>query len=381
VKHLPIVFIVGLLLGALPFSAAALEIEDIIGRKVILNGPAEKVLLGEGRFLVAVSLLDPEKPVSRVAGLLNEFKRFDPTGFSRYTKAFPELKKVPIFGQTSEESVSLEKAIMLKPDAAIFGVSGHGPKESSLQMIESLEAAGVPVVFIDFRDDPLGKTSKSMRILGRVLGCEEKAERFASFHEAQTARVVDRLKGFKGKRPTVLLEARVGFGGQCCFTMASGMFADLIEAAGGDNIAAGRLPGATGVLNLEYVLEADPEVYIGSAIGSKESGIANGRIVLGAGISPETARASLAVAVARPGLDKMQAIQNGRAIGIWHHFYNSPFNVYALQAMAERLHPELFADLKAEKTLQTMLDWIGPVDLSGTYAVNLVDDDKETVSK
>ena len=360
-----------------PAAAAALEIVDITGRTVTLERPATRVLLGEGRFLVAVSLLEPDDPLSRVAGMLNEFRRLDPGGFERYAATFPGIRDVPTFGQTTEESVSLETAIMLQPDAAVFGVRGHGPRESSEEMVRSLEAAGIPVVFIDFRDDPIGNTPASMRILGRLLDREAAAERFARFYEQEVARVVGRLSGFRGARPSVLLEARVGLGGECCFSMATGMFADLIEAAGGRNIAAGRLPGATGVLNLEYVLDTDPEVYIGSAIGSHgaaERGTAEGRIVLGAGVPPETARDSLAAALMRPGLDRMRAVRTPRAHGIWHHFYNSPFNVYALQVMAKWLHPAMFADLDPDETLATMLTWVAPLDLSGTYAISLADE-------
>ena len=372
--HLPRTGLVCLLLSLAPMTAQALEIEDVAGRTVTLDGPAEKVLLGEGRFLVAVSLLEPADPVSRVAGLLNEFQRLDPTGFERYATAFPDLRTLPTFGQTTEESVSLETAIMLRPDAAVFGISGHGPRESSEQVVRSLEAAGIPVVFIDFRDDPIGNTAASMRVLGRLLGRESAGERFAQFYEREVARVIERVDGSAGPRPTVLLEARVGLGDECCFSMATGMFADLIEAAGGQNIAAGRLPGATGVLNLEYVIEADPEIYIGSAIGRPTgAGAAEGRIVLGAGVSPEAARESLAAALMRPGVDAIDAVRTLRAHGVWHHFYNSPFNVYALQVIATWLHPDMFADLDAEETLATMLDWIAPVDLSGTYAVSLAD--------
>ena len=366
--------LIGLLSVVAPVPGRALEIVDVTGRTVTLERPAERVLLGEGRFLVALSLLAPDDPVARVAGLLNEFERLDPAGFARYAAAFPGLEDLPAFGQTTEESVSLESAIALQPDAAVFGISGHGPRQTSEHILQALDGAGIPVVFIDFRDDPMANTPASMRVLGRLLGREAAAERFARFYEEEVARVVDRVRGFDGPRPSVLLEARVGLGNQCCFTIASGMFADLIEAAGGRNVAAGRLPGATGVLNLEYVIAADPQVYIGSAIGNAaSSGDANGRIILGAGVPPAMAQASLAAALERPGLNAIAAVRTGRAHGLWHHFYSSPFNVYALQRIATWLQPELFADLDPEETLATMLGWIEPVDLSGTYGVSVAD--------
>ena len=356
----------------LPSAGGALEVVDIAGRKVSLERPAKRVLLGEGRFLVAISLLAPDDPLARVAGVLNEFRMYDPAGFAAYAEVFPEIDTLPIFGQASEASVSLEKAILLKPDAAFFGLSGHGPRETSKMLIRRLEDAGIPVVFIDFRDDPLANTAKSMRILGRVLGLDDEGERFAAFHQREVTKVLQRSAALEGPQPRVLLEARVGLGDPCCFTIAKGMFASLIEAAGGNNIAQGRLPGATGVLDLEYVLSADPDVYLGTAVGSLRDGPpASGRIVLGVGVAAEDARASLAAALDRPGFAMLAAVRRKRAYGLWHHVYNSPLNVYALQRIAKWLHPTTFRDIDPEATLTDLLARLRPVDLSGTYAVGL----------
>ncbi len=352
--------------------ASAFEVVDIAGRTVVLERPAARVLLGEGRFLVAVALLAPADPLSRVAGMLNEYQQLDPGGYARFEAAFPALQAVPRFGETSADSVSLETAIALRPDAAVFGLNGHGPRLSSERLIQGLEAAGIPVVFIDFRDDPLGHTAASMRILGRVLGLEAAAADFADFHDREVARVTGRLAGLPPTGPRVLIEARVGMGESCCFTIARGMFDSLVTAAGGRNIARDRVPGAAGLLNLEYVIAADPDVYLGTAVGTVSGPMhAPGRIALGAGVTAAEAGASLAAALARPGIATLPAVENGRAYAIWHHFYNSPFNVYALQRIARWLHPALFADVDPEATLAALLARIRPVDLSGTYAIAL----------
>ncbi len=45
-------------------------------------------------------------------------------------------------------------------------------------------------------------------------------------------------------------------------------------------------------------------------------------------------------------------VKKGHAYAIWHLFYNSPFNVVAVQVMAKWLHPGLFADVDPRHTLQ-----------------------------
>jgi iron complex transport system substrate-binding protein len=351
--------------------AAALTVTDILGREVELDGPAERVILGEGRFLAVLGVLGIEDPLARVAGMMNEFRRFDPAGFERYREAFPAIEEVPTFGQTSEQSVSVEQAILLGPDVAIFGIQGHGPGAHSRHIIDRLAAAGIPTVFIDFRQDPLGNTARSVEIVGQVLGREAAARAFAAMHRAGVAAVTDPLRERPpASCPSVLLDLRVDARQGCCLSVAEGLFADLVAAAGGCNIAEGLLPGAVGELSLEHVISSAPEVYIGTAIGAPGSAGA-GRIVLGSGVEPGTARGSLARALDRPGLAGLPAVTGARAHALWHHFYNSPLNVYALQRIAKWLHPERYAHLDPEATLQALLARFHPVDLTGTYATSL----------
>ena len=354
-------------------TVAEIQFTDLAGRTVRLEKPAKKVILGEGRFLSILGVLGVENPLSRVAGMMNEFRRFDPDGFARYRTAFPEIDNIPTFGQTSEQTVSIEQAILIGPDVAIFGVQGHGPGSRSRHIIERLEAAGIPSVFIDFRQHPLKNTVRSVEIVGKVLGLDEQAKAFSEYYQAEVARVTDHIKAMpSAKCPTVLLEIRVDTQQPCCLSIAKGMFADMIEAAGGCNVAKDLLPGAVGELSLEHVIATAPEVYIGTAIGSadKTAGKVPSRIILGAGTNADMARQSLDNVLKRKGFANLPAVVNGRAHALWHHFYNSPLNVYALQKIAQWLHPEQFHDLQPEKVLEQLLTGFGPVKMSGVYAIS-----------
>lgn len=350
---------------------AEVRINDITGRTVVLDAPAKKVLLGEGRFLAVLGVLGVKQPLSRVAGMMNEFQRFDPTGFARYRAAFPEIDQVTTFGQTSEDTVSVEQAILAQPDAAIFGMQGHGPGARSRYIIERLEAAGIPVVFIDFRQHPLKHTARSVEIVGEVLGLQQQAQAFVQMYRTEIAKVTERLRTNPPKYcPTVVIELRVDSQQACCLTIAKGMFADMIEAAGGCNIAKPLLSGTVGELSLEHVITATPDIYLGTAIGGPDS---QTLIALGAQVDAATARQSLQRVLQRKGLRTMPAVTTGRAYALWHHFYNSPLNVYALQKIAQWLHPALFQDLQPEQMLNQLLADFEPVDLQGVYAITLQD--------
>ena len=319
-----------LLVGAAA-PADAIRIYDLKGRLVILDKPVGKVLLGKGRFLTALALLTKD-PVSRVAGMFPDFETLDPDGFARFAEAYPALTDIPTFGAPGAGSLTLESALALKPDAAILGLGGHGLNASSEQAIEVLTAAGVPVIFIDFRNNPIVNTQHSMRVLGQVFGLQAEAEDFVKFYSREVSRVTDRMILYSGPRPTVFLDIKAGLTGECCFTVASGMLSTLIDVAGGRNIAGGP-------------------------------------IVLGAGIDAVLARRSLISATLRRDIAALGAIDTGRTYGIWHHFTNSPMNVYALQKFATWLHPELFADLDPEKTKAALMSRLLPVRMDGVYAI------------
>lgn len=53
--------------------------------------------------------------------------------------------------------------------------------------------------------------------------------------------------------------------------------------------------------------------------------------------------------------------------GLWHHFYNSPFNVIALQVMAKWFHPDLFKDLKPRVNFEQAYLRFMKKELEGVY--------------
>ena len=94
-------------------------------------------------------------------------------------------------------------------------------------------------------------------------------------------------------------------------------------------------------------------------------------IALGPGVAADAAQASLKRLLGRGGLQHLSAVREGRAHAIWHGFYNSPFNVVAVQVFAKWLHPEAFADLDPQRTLERFYGEFQPVALDGQYWISL----------
>lgn len=362
-------YVLAPLLCLFSLAASARTLTDLADRNVQVPDKVERIVLGEGRFFVALGLLEGSDLPNRLVGSMGEFAALDPDGYAQYLERFPALAKLPQVGQTSSDSFSVERAIALKPQVALFGLEGHGPSPKNLEVISKLEAAGIAVVFIDFRRDPLTHTRRSMEVLGKLLGREAEARAFNDFYKSELARVTEGLKGVV-KKPRVFLESRVGLREECCETMVGGMMGRFVDAAGGDNMARALVPGEVGVVNLEYLLSQQPDVYVATAIGNTQAGANSRRILMGAGVAPPAAQQSLTRSLKRTGIASLKAVRSGHAYAIWHHFYDSPLNVVAVQAFAKWFHPQRFGELDPNGTLATLYKRFQPLPLAGTYWVS-----------
>ncbi|MBL1379086.1 ABC transporter substrate-binding protein [Zobellella iuensis] len=360
-----------LLLPALPTMAGTLT--DLAGRQVELPDQVTGIILGEGRYLPALAILEGDRLTARLAGIMPDFELADPAGYRQYAEAFPELEQVPRLGRGTADSFSIEQALGLGANLALFGLEGHGPTARDATLIGRLERAGVTVLFIDFRQDPLNHTLRSMELLGQALGREQQAREFTDFYRTELGRVKAGLARLgRDQAPSVFLHSRVGLQDACCETMTNGMLGRFLTLLHGDNIAGERVPGVSGMYNLEYLLLEQPDIYIATAVGSTDTLDSHpGIIALGAGVSAAQAEASLRHALAGSGLTQLDAVRQKRAYAIWHHFYNSPLNVVAVQAFARWLYPDTFAELDPRQTLATLYQRFQPIPLNGTYWIGL----------
>ncbi|WP_420809782.1 ABC transporter substrate-binding protein [Entomohabitans teleogrylli] len=355
-----------LTVGALS-SAWAATVTDIAGREVTIPQQVNRILLGEGRLFYALALLEGQQPLDRIAGWQGDLRKLDTQTYALYKAKFPQIDKIPLIGNTTADSVSPEKVLTLNPDIAIFGLAGHGPGRNS-ELVQQLEKAGVPVIFVDFRTAPLKNTIPSMRVLGKALQREAQAEKFITFYETQLKKVTDITSAIAQQdKPRVFIDLRAATLEECCGSAGKGNMGDFIDLAGGDNIARPLLPGPLGTVNLETVLAVDPQVYI--ATGGKAPGTSPG-LVMGAQATQAGARSSLQQITSRKGINQLSAVKQGRAHGLWHNFYNSPYNILAIQAMATWFYPEKFAELQPRETEREMYQQFLAVEPAGTYWID-----------
>ena len=93
-------------------------------------------------------------------------------------------------------------------------------------------------------------------------------------------------------------------------------------------------------------------------------------VIMGLGVPANMATDSLAKFLNEPGFKAMDAIRQGRTHALWHNFYNSPLNIAALEAFAQWVHPEAFADLDANKTIEQIFSHYLPLQWTGTAFID-----------
>ncbi|WP_065373329.1 ABC transporter substrate-binding protein [Ensifer adhaerens] len=353
--------IAAIVLAALPASAA--EIVDVTGRRVEIALPAKRVLLGEARQIHVAAALKGEHVFDTIVGWRDDLVKKDPDSYAAYVERFPEIEKLPRFGYIPSGDFSLEAAIALQPDVLTLNLEAEKAVEES-GFIEKAAAAGIAVVYLDFRVDPAANSEKSVEILGQLFGAEAKAREFIEYRNAQIALVTDRLqKAGAIARPKVFIERSPGITGDvvCCRTFGPANFGKMVEEAGGHNIGSDVIKGTFGDLNPEQLIVSDPDhVIITGSNWSAESDL-NQFVSVGRGADTAAAVERLRGLMQRPGFPGLKAVKEGNVHAVWHQFYGAPYEFIPIQQFAKWFHPELFGDIDPDRTFREFHEKFLPV--------------------
>lgn len=344
---------------------AEIVLTDAAGREVRLDKPATRIVTNESLLLLSLALIDPD-PATKIVGWAAP-RRLDSGVLAAFRERFPKAMDIPEVGGVLPSKSSAEAILSARPD--IFVVSIWDPGWSDI--VEILKSAGIPTIFLDSPNNstlsPAEVTAFSMTLLGKAIGQDEKAGAYASFVTERYRLIEERLKNAKD-RPSVLVDAHAA--AVCCSSPGAGnRMTEAIEMAGGHSIGA-NIPGYDGQLSAEFVLGADPKVYI--ATGGPHLA-AQGGLVVGGSVSAQSARTSLEKAVGRDFRGELTAVRTGRAYAVSHQLSISALNVLVFECFAKWLHPELFGDLDPARTLAEINQRFMAIPLEGTFWIGLKD--------
>ena len=339
-------------LMALSYPAFAttypVTLTDSDGKQVTLKQEPQRVVLQDGRDILTLALLDRDDPFHRLVAWNNLLKKSDAPTWELMANKWPEAKKIIDMGFSDKGEVNLESVVAEHPDLMIAQLRSK-PSLAQGGVLDKMKQLGIPVLFIDTFEKPVEDTPKSITSLGVALNREAEAKDYTDFYQQHYQAILEKTRAVK-PQPQVFIEAKAGLGGleSCCFTHVHVGWGAMVEAVGARNIGSGLLPGATGDISLEKVIAMKPDVYIVS--GSQWASKNNAAVPFGYNVTQNQVDQAFTKMKQRPGFAQVSAISNNRFYGLYHNFYNHPYNIVGLEYLAKFIYPQQFTELDPANT-------------------------------
>ncbi len=335
-----------LLLSPLLAQAAdwPVTVKDMDNRTVTIPQAPQRIILQDGRDIFALALLERDNPFAKVVAWNNLPKKQDTQTWDVLKRQWPEAEKILDMQFSDQGNVDLETIISRHPDLMIAQLRAK-PSLVQSGVLAKLEALHVPVVFVDYELHPVENTLPSITLLGKVMGQNERAKAYTDFYQQRLDTLHQRLATVT-KKPLVFIEPIAGVAGLdngCCFTHAHNGWGGLVEAAGGVNIGSQLLPGATGTVSVEKIISLNPDYYLMS--GSKRPGKGTAVVPFGYNVDRKEVETAFNALMARQGVSSIPAVVQGHTGALYHHFYNNPYNIVAIETLSKIFYPDHFKDI------------------------------------
>lgn len=347
----------------LPSAQAAPEVvKDVLGRSVRIDLPAKRVLLGF--YLEDYLAVGGDKAFDRLVGLsLGWFVKSRPAVWEQYATARPTLRDVVDVGSVQFQSFSLEKALATKPDVVVLA---DWQFKALASEIPRLEAAGIPVVVVDYNAQTLERHLASTQVLGQITGETARAQSIADGYQQVVQTIRQRIAQAKLPRPRAYIELGDKGPAEHSYTYGKNMWGAMLDLVGGDNVAAPFIKD-WGPINPEQLLVSKPQVVF---IAGYESVSQPDAMQMGFGVPGDEARRRLRGFAQRKGWSGLPAVQDGRLHGVYHGATRSLLDAAQLQYLAKALYPALFADIDPDATYRDFYRRYLPIQPQGTFVLN-----------
>ena len=353
-----------------------MTVTDITGRSITLDHQPEYIALGTARNFPLLEIVYGKDAGKHLVAMRDDMKNSAPSMYDIYVKRYPSLAKAHNIGKIIKGQFDAEAFINMKPkpDVLIIGLDS-AKKAQSTGLINKLDAAGIQVITADFRDKTIANTLNSVTTVATALGQQQRGQAFSDYylkHLNHIKEVIAQHPDIKSKN--VFLETAAGYTFEsCCDTYSGGNMSDFITLLKAENIATKPLKGAhKGVMSPETIITANTDVYIMQSAGwiDKKTGEATHGIPLGYAMNNQAIADQTKLLMSRDWLKATKAFQTKDVYAVYKPFYNSPYNLVALEYFAKWIHPELFNDLNPERTFEEMNKQLGDHDVKGIFGIS-----------
>jgi iron complex transport system substrate-binding protein len=360
-----LIYALGMSIFAGSAQAKMTVVDDVLGRKVEIDLPAKRVILGF--YAEDYMAIGTENALDNVVGISRDtWEGWRPASWNLYTNYRPSLKDIPDVGEVEAQTFSIEKVISLKPSVILLAdwqYQGLGTD------VERLENAGIPIVVIDYNAQTLERHIKSTQIIGELTGQEKRAQEIADDYQHTIESTLQRIKAAKLPKPRTYVEFGNKGPSQYSFTYGKNMWGAVITMMDGDNIATPFVEW-WGPMNPEQVLASRPEVVF---LAGTESGMAGDAIAMGQGVDRKLAESRLAGYKKRTGWKQMPAVKNNRVYGIYQGASRTILDASMVQFIAKSMYPSLFKDINPEQEYLDFYKKYLPVIPTGTFTAQITE--------
>ena len=343
------------------------DIVDSVGRTVHFEKPADTcatVAIQGGAFMTMCALFG-DKVTDHLVAWDGGITTWTDWGEAFY-EALPALKDVPNIGTFNADKLDVETLLAIKPDVVMFPIYYYNLSGVNDKIVPTLEAAGIPVVVVDYRQDVLEEHLHCMEFIGKVFGKETRAKQLADFYKEQVDLVfskTDKLKADVKEPPVFYVEfAWKGAADQGLSYSNKSQWGNILTSIGANTLYADADTEYPEV-DPEYILSSDPDgiILLGGWWGNE------GQMPLGFQSNEEMVDKVMAEYCARPGWDQLKAVKNNQVYSLCNSLTHDIFSFCSFQQMAKIVYPEEFKDLDPNASLKAFFDEFMPIPYSGLW--------------
>ena len=353
-------------------SHGGFEVTDIVGRKVTFDAQPKNIVLSESRHVYSLVFLNKDNPIDKVVAWGEDLQKAAPDFYDKVLSVTPKAADLPTIGSIAKDNLPIETLVKYKPDVFIMTLDVYNSAKEK-GYLDKLDGQKIAYVVTDFRRDPVKNTVPSVTLLGALFDKRKEAEAFVSFYKKQVDPIVEKVKSLTSK-PTTFLWRGPGVNDPGS-TYSTANLGAIVTATGGTNIADSLLSGEEGVLTPEQVIASNPQHIIATGGEWQKQKIKDtaqtSYVHLGYKADEASAKASLEQLKDQPGFEQIQAFTNRHVYGIYHQFYDAPYNFIAYLTFAKWQNPEAFSDVDPAKVWKEFHEQYMPWKAEGVFFTSI----------
>lgn len=345
----------------------SITVVDAAGREVSVALPVEKVAILEPTAIEVFAGAVGDGWEDHIALLSKDIMTREASKWAILIEKYPSLKSVPLTGDLySTGTIPSEDVISSGATLALVSGSTAAYISGIEDQIESLERAGVSVIYIEFYDKSFtdGIAQKNYGVIGEIMGTTDVSDKIVSFYDEKVKHVKDVLAANSDKAK--------GFTFSMEMPMDDGSYGNFVSMGTPEMILLGgtNICTAPGGADFNWSLEKmqAPDGDGPDFIFLVNTGYYGSKAIMGHGVEPSAADCEKVISVckARDGWSDLAAVKNGNIALIYGELRNSAFGLVDLYNAASIIYPELFGQDDVDDVV-AQLNELTPFGFSGTW--------------